>query len=177
MADTGLPDIHAGQVVFASIRAASNSSKIDLAGKDTAGQPLTLAFETQAAETDLPKLIWMKHRIDSLLQGGKNSEAIALAKKANLVCRGVAFVAWDDAEKVTIARKKSISRASLARAAWARPQRSLLQRSPLRAYVAAKVCFRALPPCHSLRTTYGIQGRARAPFLDDASLSDAPGSH
>ena len=55
-------------------------------------------------ETDLPKLIWMKHRIDSLLQGGKDSEAIALARKANLVCRGAAFVAWDDAEKVAIAQ-------------------------------------------------------------------------
>src|SRR5262245_40060804 len=46
----------------------------------------------------------MKHRIDSLLQGGKDSEAIALAKKANLVCRGTAFIAWDEAEKVPIAQ-------------------------------------------------------------------------
>ena len=45
----------------------------------------------------------MKHRIDSLLQRGENSEAIALAEKANLVCRGAAFIAWDDAEKVAIA--------------------------------------------------------------------------
>ena len=57
-------------------------------------------------ETDLPKLIWMKHRIDSLLRVGRDSEAIALAKKANLVCRGAAFVAWDDAEKVAIAQEE-----------------------------------------------------------------------
>ncbi len=79
-------------------------SDINVAGKDAVGRPLTVALETQAAETDLPKLIWMKHRIDSLLQGGKNREAIALAEKANLVCRGAAFVAWDDAEKVAIAQ-------------------------------------------------------------------------
>ena len=48
----------------------------------------------------------MKHRIDGLLQGGRDSEAIALAKKANLVCRGAAFVAWDDAEKVAIAQQE-----------------------------------------------------------------------
>jgi hypothetical protein len=46
----------------------------------------------------------MKRRIESLLQVGKTKEAIALAKKANLVCRGTAFVAWDDAEEVAIAQ-------------------------------------------------------------------------
>ena len=68
LADTGVPDIHSGQVIFASMRAASKLSKINVAGRDAAGQPLTLAPETHPAETDLPKLIWMKHRIDSLLQ-------------------------------------------------------------------------------------------------------------
>ena len=79
-------------------------SDINVAGKDAVGRPLTVALETQAVETDLPKLIWMKRRIDSLLQGGKDREAIALAEKANLICRGAAFVAWDDAEKVAIAQ-------------------------------------------------------------------------
>jgi hypothetical protein len=106
LADTGLPDIHAGQVIFASMRAASSLSKINVAGRDAAGRPLTLALVTQAVETDLPKLTWMKHRIDRLLQGGKDSEAVALAKKANLVCRGAAFVAWDDTEKVAIAQEE-----------------------------------------------------------------------
>jgi hypothetical protein len=54
-------------------------------------------------KTDLPKLIWMKGRIESLLQGGRAKEAIALAEKANLVCRGAAFIAWDEAEEVAIA--------------------------------------------------------------------------
>ena len=106
LADTGLPDIHAGQVIFAAMRAASNLSKINVAGRDAAGRPLTLAPETQAVETDLPKLIWMKHGIDSLLRGGRDSEAVALAKKANLVFRGAAFVAWYDAEKVAIAQEE-----------------------------------------------------------------------
>jgi hypothetical protein len=46
----------------------------------------------------------MKQRIESLLQAGKTKEAIALAEKANLVCRGAAFIAWDDAEEVAIAQ-------------------------------------------------------------------------
>src|SRR5262245_1712406 len=46
----------------------------------------------------------MKHRIESFLQVGKTKEAIALAEKANLVCRGAAFIAWDDAEEVAVAQ-------------------------------------------------------------------------
>ena len=104
LADTELPDIHAGQVVFASIRAGSERTDINVAGKDALGRPSIVALETQAVETDLPRLIWMKRRLDSLLQAGKDREAIALAENANLVCPGAAFVAWDDAEKVAIAQ-------------------------------------------------------------------------
>jgi Ca-activated chloride channel family protein len=104
LADTELPDIHAGQVVFASIRAAGERTDINVAGKDAVGRPLIIALETEIVGTDLPKLIWMKRRIDSLLQGGNDGEAVALAEKANLICRGAAFVAWDDAEKVAIAQ-------------------------------------------------------------------------
>jgi Ca-activated chloride channel family protein len=104
LASTELPDIYAGQVVFASIRTKGNRSDLKVAGKDSAGRPLTVQLHAQAAKTDLPKLIWMKRRIESLLQGDKTKEAIALAEKANLVCRGAAFIAWDDAEEVAIAQ-------------------------------------------------------------------------
>jgi hypothetical protein len=104
LADTELQDIHAGQVVFASLRAGDGPTNITVAGKDAVGGRLTVTLETQAVETDLPKLIWMKRRIDSLLQGGKDKDAIALAEKANLVCRGAAFIAWDEAEKAPIAQ-------------------------------------------------------------------------
>ena len=104
LAGTELPDIYAGQVVFAPVRTKGNRSDIKVTGKDTAGRPLTVQLHAQPVKTDLPKLIWMKRRIESLLQGGKTKEAIALAEKANLVCRGAAFIAWDDAEEVAIAQ-------------------------------------------------------------------------
>jgi hypothetical protein len=47
LADTELPDIHAGQAGLASIRAASKSSNINVAGRDAAGRLLTLALEKQ----------------------------------------------------------------------------------------------------------------------------------
>ncbi|MGA7903804.1 MAG: VIT domain-containing protein, partial [Terrimicrobiaceae bacterium] len=163
LADTDLPDIHAGQVVFASIRAASRSSKIDVAGKDAAGRPVTLALETQAVETDLPRLIWMKHRIDSLLQDGKDREAVALAEKANLVCRGAAFIAWDDAEKVPIAQNE-VYQASFA----CRRQVDVQGRYHI---VGAKGLFTR---SRSLSESNVTEYRS-APFLDDSFLSDAPG--
>ena len=106
MAGVELPDIYAGQVAFASVRKQGRGSDVNVTGRRADGRPLTVSFEVQAAETDLPKLIWMKHRIESLLQAGKDREAIALAEKANLVCRGAAFIAWDDAEQVAIAEEE-----------------------------------------------------------------------
>jgi Ca-activated chloride channel homolog len=99
LAGSELPDIYAGQVAFASVRKRGRGSDITVAGRDADGRSLTVSLEAQAAETNLPKLIWMKHRIESLLQAGKDGEAIALAEKANLVCRGAAFIAWDDAAR------------------------------------------------------------------------------
>jgi hypothetical protein len=81
LADTELPDIYAGQVAFAPIRTKVDRSELKVAGKDSAGRPLAAQLHAQATKTDLPKLIWMKRRIESLLQGGKAKEAIALAEK------------------------------------------------------------------------------------------------
>ena len=103
LAGAELPDIYAGQVAFASVRKQGRGLDINVTGRGADGRPLTVSLEAQAAETHLPKLIWMKHRIESLLQAGKDREAIALAEKANLVCPGAAFIAWDDAEQVAIA--------------------------------------------------------------------------
>jgi hypothetical protein len=110
LAGAELPDIYAGQTVFAPIRIKGNRSDLKVVGKDTAGRPLTVLLHAQVAKTDLPKLIWMKRRIESLLQVGKTKEAIALAEKANLVCRGAAFIAWDDAEEVAIAQDEVYQR-------------------------------------------------------------------
>src|SRR5260221_4930681 len=104
LAGTDIPDIYVGQVVFAPLRTNGNWSDLKIAGKDSAGRPWTVELHVRAARTNLPKLIWMKRRIERLLQSGKSKEAVALAEKVNLVCRGAAFIAWDDAEEVAIAQ-------------------------------------------------------------------------
>jgi hypothetical protein len=73
-AGTELPDIYVGQVAFAPIRTKGNRSDLTVAGKDSSGRSLTVQLHAQAAKTDLPKLIWMKHRIASLLQDGRTKE-------------------------------------------------------------------------------------------------------
>ena len=45
----------------------------------------------------------MKQRIEHLLATDDSPAAISLAKQHNLVCRGAAFVAWDQHEKVPVA--------------------------------------------------------------------------
>ena len=62
LAGAELPDIYAGQVAFASVRKQGRGSDINVTGRDADGRPLTVSLEAQAAETHLPKLIWMKHR-------------------------------------------------------------------------------------------------------------------
>jgi hypothetical protein len=99
LAGTELPDIYVGQVV-------NEGESIGPQGYRQRQRGATVDCPASCAgcENHLPKLIWMKRRIESLLQDGKTKEAIALAEKANLVCRGAAFIAWDEAEEVAIAQ-------------------------------------------------------------------------
>jgi hypothetical protein len=50
-----------------------------------------------------PRLLWSRERIAHLEATGKTRAAIELARQANLICAGAAFIAWDETEKVAIA--------------------------------------------------------------------------
>lgn len=50
--------------------------------------------------------LWQKTRIDEHLRREEQAQAISLAKTANLICRGAAFIAWDDRQKVVVAQKE-----------------------------------------------------------------------
>src|SRR5205085_9741232 len=66
--------------------------------------PIDLADSQSSA---LAKL-WAKQRIEHLLASDQSEAGISLAKQHNLVCRGAAFVAWDEQEKVAIASPERI---------------------------------------------------------------------
>ena len=57
LADAKLPDIYAGQVIFAPLRANGTFSAITVIGKDGQGRPLTVRLQNQPAQTDLPRLL------------------------------------------------------------------------------------------------------------------------
>ena len=53
-------------------------------------------------------LIWSRSRIRHLDASKRKDEALLLAKQFNLLSRGAAFIAWDDAEKVPVAQTEIV---------------------------------------------------------------------
>ena len=117
LADGNLPDLYAGQVAFASAIAGAPAPALIVTGKNSVGELQTITLQPEAVSSGLPKLLYMKRLIDALLHQNRGAEAIAVAKEANLVCRGAAFIAWDETEKVPVAQQEvyqpSVIRAEL----------------------------------------------------------------
>jgi Ca-activated chloride channel family protein len=101
-ADVRIPNLYAGQTHYLSARS-SNGTPLELRARDGASQPVKLQFERQTAVVDAPYLHWCRTRIQWLTAEGRNSEAVALSVKSNLICPLTAFIAWDESEKVPIA--------------------------------------------------------------------------
>ncbi len=72
------------------------------------GREHCFAVNLDAAGSEAVKLLWAKERIAALLESGRRDEAIAVAKQHNLICDGAAFIAWDEAEHVQIAKEEII---------------------------------------------------------------------
>jgi len=53
-------------------------------------------------------LCWARSRIRHLDASKRKDEALALAKQFNLLSRGAAFIAWDDAERVPVAQTEIV---------------------------------------------------------------------
>lgn len=118
------PDLHAEELVTISLRGKAGKP-IEISGRlaDGAEHCFVVPLKNQGSEA--VKLLWAKERITALLEKGQQAEAIALAREHNLICRGAAFIAWDEAEQVQIA-KEEIVQPALA-------QRHVLCAAPLRA--------------------------------------------
>ena len=86
--------------------------------------------------------LWQRGRLDFLIRQGRNREAIALAKQANLICSGTAFIAWDDLEKVAISQKEIQQPVQLMETLSSWEFHAQL-RAPFRAQ-AANICFESL---------------------------------
>lgn len=102
-----LPDLHAGEVVLVPVRITEPGTQVVIHGQLADGSPWSHEFELSQAESlPAPELLWARERIQHLMQNGETKKAIATAIRHNLICKGAAFVAWDETEKVTIAKRE-----------------------------------------------------------------------
>ena len=106
LADGGIPDLHAGQVAFTFAIADAPVPVLNVYGKNSAGELETVTYEPETASSNLPKLLYTKHLIDTLFKADRDAQAIGLAREANIVCRGTTFIAWDETEKVAVAQQE-----------------------------------------------------------------------
>jgi len=100
-----LPALHAGEVREVSLRLpAGEDSALEVTG--LLGSGARRVFSLQLIPSDNPALplLWARERIAELIADDRSAEAIALAKTHNILCEGAAFIAWDEAERVEIAR-------------------------------------------------------------------------
>jgi len=79
------------------------ASTVDIELKFTDGSMRVIHLPIRATAGRAPSLLAAKAEITALLDDGKDREAVATACRFNLLCEGVAFVAWDEAEQVAIA--------------------------------------------------------------------------
>jgi hypothetical protein len=106
-ADARIPNLYAGQTLYVSARAGSQIP-LELSARTPAGQPVQLHFQPALMPGAAPYLHWSKSRIQRLVAGNRDLEAVALSISANLLCRLTAFVAWDESEKVAVSRHELV---------------------------------------------------------------------
>jgi Ca-activated chloride channel family protein len=106
-ANACIPNLYAGQVHYLSARS-RYEKPLELCARTDRAEPLKLSFSNQSANFDSPYLHWCKSRIERLVAEGKDREAVQLSIKSNQVCTLTAFVAWDESEKVPIARHELV---------------------------------------------------------------------
>lgn len=106
-----LPDLHPGEVLLLPLRLnASHAETTSITALLPDGRPWSVTFDLSQrvpdAENPAPRLLWVRRHCDLLNEPSRKTEAIQLAITHNILCRGASFVAWDAAERVTIAKRE-----------------------------------------------------------------------
>ena len=98
------PDVHAGEHILVALKGPKETHEIALTGQLADGSARTFRFDLKTQTLASPRLLWARQAIDRLLADDRDADAIQLAIRHNVVCRGAAFIAYDLKEKVTIAK-------------------------------------------------------------------------
>lgn len=163
-AEARIPNLYAGQIIYVSARA-TGEQPLELTARTASGEATRLVFAPQKVGGRGPELQWRRGRLRRLLAEGRNHEAIALSVSSNLLCGLTAFVAWDEAEKVAVARHELVQPALQPRFAG---NFSCLERSGLidaaSATEIAGLCERR----------FLLESREHGMMADRAPLADIP---
>ena len=101
------PDLHAREVVTVTLRGDA-AIPLEITGRFPDGSEHRFTVDLGTVGSEAVKLLWAKERIATLLASSRQPEAIVLARQHNLICEGAAFIAWDEAEQVPIAREELV---------------------------------------------------------------------
>jgi len=101
------PDLHAEEIVTIALKGhAADALVIEGRLPDRSEYRFATQIEHEGAEAI--KLLWARERMATLIESGRQAEAIELGRRHNLVCEGAAFIAWDEAERVQVAQQEIV---------------------------------------------------------------------
>jgi hypothetical protein len=86
--------------------ASADIGEVTVRGRLADGSEQTLRLPLIRQAGPALGLLWARERIQCLIDQHRTEDAISLAKQHNILCEGAAFVAWDEAEQVAIARRE-----------------------------------------------------------------------
>ena len=101
-----VPDVHAGEHFLVALKGARDGTALEIQGRLPDGSARTFRFDLHPESIESPRLLWAKQAISRCLAEDRKDEAIKLAVQHNLICPGTAFIAFDEKEKVAIAREE-----------------------------------------------------------------------
>jgi hypothetical protein len=106
-----LPDLHAGDVHLVPVRLpADEAATLTIHGHHPDDSEWSMRFDLGAESpghtSEVARLLWAQRLCRHLLGNERAREGIEVAIAHNLVCKGTSFVAWDEAEKVTVAKRE-----------------------------------------------------------------------
>ena len=95
-----------GDDIVIPLSASDDALDLDVGGRAADGSLWSVIPERQTLAS--AGLVWARSRIRHLDASKRKDEALALAKQFNLLSRGAAFIAWDDAERVPVAQTEIV---------------------------------------------------------------------
>ncbi len=111
-------DIFVGDSLTLSVRGPSEATELTLRGRIPSGGQMEMPITILPTNDVAICRLWQQKQISHFLTNGQVAQAVHLAKLANLLCSGTAFIAWDEQEKVAVVGKHHVYQPSLQPDLW-----------------------------------------------------------